>query len=423
MQTLSSTDAPLTGVDCSANGRYIATAGQSNHIHIWSSDGTFVRTLKGHQSAVRDVSFSPDGSELASISEDGTVKIWRRNAYFMRSLHGSADSIWGLAVSSDSQQVVSASGNANQIILWKNLEQQLELRNTSQANLLSVAFIPDQPLLVGVGGSSIRLLRFVEGPQPRWEKVWERSIPTIGSIMSVAVSSDGQYIASGSDEGKISIWNRQGDLIKRLETGNDRIWQIDFQPVVDESKGATPPLLVLAAANGAIELWRLDGAKVATLKSRGTAASWGATFSPDGTLVAAASYDDKVRLWQSDGTLVFEVEGNGRGLTRVAFSPDGQTIATGGLDATVKLWNLDGTQQNTLIGHDSFITSLAYSPDGRHLYSGGMDSQLIAWDLEKIAELDPLEYACNWAQDYLQTNVEVAESDRTLCQRINEPKP
>ena len=155
----------------------------------------------------------------------------------------------------------------------------------------------------------------------------------------------------------------------------------------------------------------------------GTAASWGATFSPDGTLVAAASYDDKVRLWQSDGTLVFEVEGNGRGLTRVAFSPDGQTIATGGLDAAVKLWNLDGTRQNTLIGHDSFITSLAYSPDGRHLYSGGMDSQLIAWDLEKIAELDPLEYACNWAQDYLQTNVEVAESDRTLCQRINEPKP
>lgn len=418
LQTLQTNDSPVTGVDCSDNGQYIATSGQDNQIHIWAADGTLVRTLKGHQSAVRDIAFSPDGTKLASISEDGTVKVWRRNAYFMRSLQGSADSIWGIAISSDSQQVVSASGNTNQIILWKNLEAQLELRDTPQANLLSVAFFPKQPLLAGVGGSTIRLLRFEESPQPRWEQVWEQSVPTIGSIMSVAVSPDGQYIASGSDEGKISIWDRQGNLVRQLETGNDRIWQMDFQPVSDESETTAPPLLVLAAANGAVELWNLDGGKVTTLKPRGTAASWGAVFSPDGTQVAATSYDDKVRLWFVDGTPIFEVAGNGRGLTRVAFSPDGQTIATGGLDAAVKLWHLDGTLQNTLVGHESFITSLAYSPDGRYLYSGGMDSQLIAWDLEKIAAFDPLEYACQWVQDYLQTNVDVAEGDRTLCRQF-----
>jgi len=161
----------------------------------------------------------------------------------------------------------------------------------------------------------------------------------------------------------------------------------------------------------------MDGTQVATLKPSGTSANWGAVFSPDGSLVAAASYDDKLRLWQSDGTPVFEVEGNGRGLTRVDFSPDGKTIATGGLDGMVKLWNLDGTLQNTLVGHQSFITSLAYSPDGRYLYSGGMDSQLITWDLEKIADLDPLEYACQWIQDYLRTNVAVDEGDRSVCQK------
>lgn len=414
LQTLQTYEAPMTGVDCSDNGQYIATSGQDNQIHIWRADGTFVRTLRGHQSAVRDVAFSPDGATLASVSEDSTVKIWRRNAYFLRSLHGHADSIWDIAVSPDSQKVVSVAGNANQVILWNNFEQQLELRDTPEANLLSVAFFPDQSLLAGAGGSSIRLLRLEARLQPRWTEVWERSIPTIGSIMSVAVSPDGKYIASGSDEGQISIWTPQGELVRRIETGNDRIWKIDFQPVsAQSSKDAS--LFVLAAANGAVELWRLDGTKVATLKPRGTAASWGAVFSPDGTQVAAASYDDQLRLWQIDGTPIFEASGNGRGLTRVAFSPDGQTIATAGLDATVKLWNLDGTLQNTLMSHQSFITSLAYSPDGHYLYSGGMDSQLIAWDLEKIAALDPLEYACHWVQDYLQTNVEVTDEDRQLC--------
>jgi len=417
LQILQTTEAPMRGVDCSDNGQYIATSGQDNQIHLWTPDGTFLRTLKGHQSSVRDVAFSPDGSELASISQDGTVKVWRRNADFMRSLNGPTDSVWSIAVSSDSQRMVSASGYVNQIILWKNFQQQLELRDIPQANLVSVAFFPDQPLLIGGGRSTIRLLQFEDSSPPSWTQIWERSIPTTGVILSVAVSPNGQYIASGSDEGQISIWNRQGDLLKRLDTGNDRIWQIDFQPVTDESAIATPPLLVLAAANGAIELWHMDGTQVATLKPSGTSANWGAVFSPDGSLVAAASYDDKLRLWQSDGTPVFEVEGNGRGLTRVDFSPDGKTIATGGLDGMVKLWNLDGTLQNTLVGHQSFITSLAYSPDGRYLYSGGMDSQLITWDLEKIADLDPLEYACQWIQDYLRTNVAVDEGDRSVCQK------
>jgi WD40 repeat protein len=129
-----------------------------------------------------------------------------------------------------------------------------------------------------------------------------------------------------------------------------------------------------------------------------------------------------LRLWQLDGTLLFEVEGSDRGLTRVAFNPDGQTIATGGLNANVKLWNLDGTLQNTLAGHESFISSLAYSADGSLLFSGSGDGQLIAWDLEKIASLDPLEFACGWGvQDYLATNKEVQESDRSLCQQFQEP--
>lgn len=420
LQTLQTAEAGLRGVDCSRDGQYVATAGQDNQVHIWTINGEFIRTLQGHQSAVRKVKFSPDVTELASISQDGTIKVWRRNANFLRVLHGLEDTIWGIATSADHPRMVAASGFVNQLILWENLDRQLELRDVPQGNLFAMAFFPDQPLLVGVGRSNIRLLRLEEDTQPRWTQVWERTIPAKGDIMSVAVSPDGQSIISGSDEGKISVWNPQGDLLKQLDTGNDRIWQMDFPPVTDHSQQSESPLFVLAAANGAVELWRLDGTKVATLKQRGTAANWGAVFSPAGQLIAAASYDGKLRLWQLDGTLLFESDGSERGFTRVAFSPDGQTIATGGLNAAVKLWNLDGTLLNTLVGHKSFISSLAYSADGRYLFSGAADGQLIAWDLEKIATLDPLEYACHWVQDYLQTNMEVAEGDRHLCQSYEE---
>jgi WD40 repeat protein len=424
LQTLYTAEAGLRGVDCSSDGQYIAAAGQDNQVHIWTIKGDFIRTLKGHQSAVRKVKFSPDVTELASISQDGIVKVWRRNTDFLRVLYGLEDTIWSIATSPHDQRMVAAAGFVNQLILWEDLEPQLELRDSPEGNLFSMAFFPNQPLLVGGSRAKIRLLRLEQAEsQPRWTQVWERDVPTRGDIQSVAVSPDGQTLLSGSDEGQISVWNPQGDLLNRLDTGNDRIWQMDFQPRSTSTSPHEVPLFVLAAANGAVELWRLDGTLVATLKERGTAANWGAVFSPDGQRVAAASYDGKLRLWQVDGTLLFESAGSDRGLTRVAFSPDGQTIATGGLNAAVKLWNLDGTLQNTLAGHESFISSLAYNQDGRYLFSGAADGQLIAWDLAKIANLDTLAYACRWVQDYLTTNAAVADADRTLCQRVNQPKP
>lgn len=420
LHTLQASDASLTGVDCSHNGEFIATTGQDHLINIWTSEGIFVRTLRGHEAAVRNLAFSPDGNELASVSEDSTVKIWRRNPDFLRSLHGLEDTVWGIAVSRDSQQVAAAAGNINQFVLWDDFTPTLNVKGTVLTKFFSIAFVPDQPLLVGTGESRLRLLRLEESSDPGWTQVWERPTSTTGS-MSVAVSPDGQYIASGADDGVVSLWNLAGELLTQLETGHGRIWEMAFQPVATPSDNAAP-LLLLTAASGAVELWRIDGTRVLTLKEPGSMANWGVDFSPDGQLIAAASYDDRLRIWSVDGTLLQESTANSRGLTRVAFSADGQTIATGGLDATVKLWNLDGSLQNTLVGHTGFITSLAFSPDGKHLYSGGVDDQLIAWDLEKIAAVDPLEFACQWVQDYLQTNAEIGESDRTLCQG-NPKKP
>ena len=43
---------------------------------------------------------------------------------------------------------------------------------------------------------------------------------------------------------------------------------------------------------------------------------------------------------------------------------------------------------------------------------------LTRWNLKKVLALNELEYACAWIADYLRTNIDVAESDRTLCEGI-----
>jgi len=118
------------------------------------------------------------------------------------------------------------------------------------------------------------------------------------------------------------------------------------------------------------------------------------TFSPDGSLIAAADWLSVGRLW--DAATLREVAILRRfllGAHSAAFSPDGTRLAvSSGGKETLKLWSVESHQELlTLESQESRFVQSAFSPDGNVLGALSMEGFLHLWRAPTRAEIEAVE--------------------------------
>jgi len=249
-------------------------------------------------------------------------------------------------------------------------------------------------------------------------------------VFSVSFSPSGQILASGSSDGTIKLWRRNGQFIQTLHHAKDgervfrviftsdgqslisasqkdiKIWQhqpdntFTFRQHIPDRDGISalglhPDNQTIATANSStqksIKLWSLDGKLFNSFLSGHGDVINDLSFSPDGKTIASASADRIIKLWswsRNNLKLLATIKENAQ-LYSVLFV-NHRTIASASGDGTIKLRKIDSPKIATEFQerHSSKVVRLVLSSDGKTIASASADRTIKLWNLEDRKLLD-----------------------------------
>ncbi|KST64060.1 nSTAND1 domain-containing NTPase [Mastigocoleus testarum] len=162
--------------------------------------------------------------------------------------------------------------------------------------------------------------------------------------------------------------------------------------VNDVSYSPNGKIIASASTDNTIILWDASTGKQLKILTGHTNSVRGVSFSPDGKILASASWDKTAKLWDiNTGKQIKTLQGHANELHDVSFSPDGNMLASASWDKTIKLWDINtGKKIRTLAGHQDLVHDVSFSPDGKVLVSASVDGLIKLWDISTGKQIKTL---------------------------------
>jgi WD40 repeat protein len=331
-----------------------------------------LRGLLRQGGRVSVVAYAPQGGRMLAAGDDRRVRIYSVNGALQRTLF-TGHPVRSASFSPDGRLVVAAGGP--EASLW-NAVTGARLHTLRVHGATSAVFSKDGRLILTTASSGSTVWRTATGR--RLEVLEQR--PTVAG----AFSPDGRLVAT--------LEARRSRLVppgaRLFDVGSGQLLH-RFAPKVELEGVAFSPnghLLATASFNG-VYLWRPSTGLQVGLLQESPGLETDVEFSPNGSMLAVAREDGTTRIWDIPAReRRFYLPGHTNPVLAVAWSPDGRLIADASADRTAWVWGVDGPLRNQvvgkLVGHRDAVRSIAWSPDGRSLLTGSADRTARLWNVE-----------------------------------------
>ncbi len=361
----------------SPDGNRLAVASGTG---IWLYDaytGKELSLLTGHTGSVLAAAFSPDGTTIASGSADDTVMLWDAGTGLHKhTLTGHKSAVTGVVFSSDGKILASSSMDST-IRVWDAVTGELKtVSDGMPSSILGIVFSPGDDIIAGWGGmQKIYLLDVATGKQ-------KEIIKTEEHVSSVVFSSDGGKIVLCGFSSIQFLDMATGVYTGKLTGHRSNITHISLSP--DGS------ILASASLDKTIKLWDFNeeyhwhssryNAQTTLLK--GQTEWYHVAFSPDSNALVGVGGDGTVLCFdKTTGEQKTAISGHTGIVESIAFSLDGNIIASGN-DNQVLLWDINTNQQRSVFNTDGLnVKSIVFNPDGNTFVTGNDHNTVLVWDI------------------------------------------
>ncbi|HEV7238718.1 MAG TPA: serine/threonine-protein kinase [Thermoanaerobaculia bacterium] len=359
------------------SANWLALSAGRNHLVTVSSMGEvsfyalpewrLLSRHRAHRDHGRSIAVSPDGRFVASASED--IVLWDAAAQTKIARFEHSAIVWSVAFSPDGRWLVSTHGDGA-VLVWDIVERERVANlNEHSAAVRAVSFSPDGRSIASAG-------------EDRSVTIWDSSLGRKQAVlaghdtrvMSLSFSADGGTFASQDQDGTVILW----DVARR----KPRLSIRPQNPMAAYCVAVSPDGNSIANFRGLFDT--SDGRMVASFEGWTFNHPYGAVFSRDGRLFAAATPAGWVLLWDVERRRMREQQQISGALIAIAFSPDGKWLATGEDEGVVRLWSVRPLRNVAILGrHTARVKSVAFSPDGETVASAGDDRMIALWDVKR----------------------------------------
>lgn len=279
----------LTGVAVSPTGQTIAAAGDDHYLRIWNAaDGSLTAQWKEHTDWVRAVSFHPAGKQLLTAGDDHLLKIWDlATGTVAKSLENPAGVLHKAFYLPDGKKFVTA-GFDNKIRLYDAASGTIEHEFQSSADdVRALAVSPNGKQLAAAGRDGVLRL---------WNLADKKQIAEVPAhrmrIRVLAYAPDSEQFITAGDDRKFFLWKNDGSRTATLASPPGRLMSAVWLSNQRLAVGGSDNVIRVLDPATRQELQHLVG-------HTGSIAAM--DYFADSGLLVSAAYDTSVRLWRPEG--------------------------------------------------------------------------------------------------------------------------
>lgn len=337
-----------------------------------------VRTLQGHDGAVRGLAALRDARRILSCGDDQALKLWDLDeGDLLATLPGKEGRLFAVAAAPDGKRALSGSERGT-IELW-------DLEGKERVGRLQAHGATIKGLAVAADGR-----RAISCSDDRTAKVWdlsrvrsEDSAHRRPAVDKLRVSLDGKYVICASQGMPAEVWDVARRARLHALAGSESISEF-----LVEAKGRR---VIAGFPDGSLKLWSIEsGRHEATLLGHPTAIRH---LAAGGERLVSISADGVLCVWDLKAlkrTRSWTLEA--ADLTRLVVTPDGRRMICGGKREHLTLWDLElgallsSFRAGAKTLSDNFIRGLTVTGDGRRLITFSSDGSLRVFELPDMRE-------------------------------------